>query len=202
MPRSGQLPLTKRQTAVLHSLFIHGSIKRAARHCNRSPATVKNHLLTIYRKLSAENMVEAIYKALSLGLITAPSGDAPPSIIPPPVFTEPRVCDWLTVGNLKLSPSMAVAVVAHAPLQLHMIGIKLLAALAYHPGMYYSRGRLLDEVYGIGQALGQRVVDSHVSRLRKTLHDAGCDHTIATRRGHGYGLVPGSRFDFRRNQVY
>lgn len=189
MPRSVQLPLTKCQVAVLHSLFINGSIKRTARHCNRSPITVKNHLLNIYRKLGVENMVEAIYRALSLGLITAPSGDAPPAIAPPPIIAEPRVRDWLTVGNLKISPSMAVVVVAHAPLKLHMTDFRLLAVLAYHPGMFYSRQKLLDEAWGTENAFQEDVVGQHVRQLRKALREAGCDHTIATVARHGYGLV-------------
>jgi DNA-binding response OmpR family regulator len=67
----------------------------------------------------------------------------------------------------------------------------LLAALAQHPGWVYSRDHLLLEVWGIDAGtIETRLVDQHVTNLRRKLAAAGADGLVHTVRGLGYRLTP------------
>jgi DNA-binding response OmpR family regulator len=65
---------------------------------------------------------------------------------------------------------------------------ELLWHLAEHPGVVFSRARLLTEVWGYPDGMGTRTVDSHVAALRRKL---GPD-LIRTARGVGYALEAGT----------
>jgi DNA-binding response OmpR family regulator len=66
----------------------------------------------------------------------------------------------------------------------------LLAALAQHPGWVYSRDHLLLEVWGIDAGtIETRLVDQHVTNLRRKLAAAGADGLVHTVRGLGYRLA-------------
>ena len=49
----------------------------------------------------------------------------------------------------------------------------------------YSRGELVDCAYGLGHAITDRTVDSHIRRIRRKLSEAGAD-PIETVYGVGY----------------
>jgi two-component system, OmpR family, alkaline phosphatase synthesis response regulator PhoP len=62
----------------------------------------------------------------------------------------------------------------------------LLATLAAHPGLVFTRSQLLDQVWG-GDYYDDHVVDVHVSNLRKKLEDNPADpRYLKTVRGVGY----------------
>jgi two-component system, OmpR family, response regulator len=63
----------------------------------------------------------------------------------------------------------------------------LLRSLMGHPGKVYSRGELVDRAYGLGHAITDRTIDSHVRRMRRKLAEAGAD-PIETVFGIGYRL--------------
>lgn len=63
---------------------------------------------------------------------------------------------------------------------------RLLSFLMHHPERVYSRGQLLDHVWGGNVYVEERTVDVHIRRLRKTLHPHGYDKFIQTVRGAGY----------------
>jgi DNA-binding response OmpR family regulator len=64
---------------------------------------------------------------------------------------------------------------------------KLLAAFIRHRGRVLSREQLLDEVWGHGTRLSDRVVDNHVVALRRKIEqDAGKPQTLISVRGLGY----------------
>ncbi len=63
---------------------------------------------------------------------------------------------------------------------------RLLNFLMTHSDRVYSRGQLLDRVWGANVYLEERTVDVHIRRLRKALAAAGADHYIQTVRGAGY----------------
>jgi DNA-binding response OmpR family regulator len=68
---------------------------------------------------------------------------------------------------------------------------KLLAWLASHPGEILSRERLLEAVWGYGNAVTTRTVDVHVAWLRQKLGDSGpAPRHILTIRGLGYRFMP------------
>ena len=63
----------------------------------------------------------------------------------------------------------------------------LLRSLMGHAEKVYSRGELVDRAYGLGHAITDRTVDSHVRRIRRKLADVGAD-PIETVYGVGYRL--------------
>jgi DNA-binding response OmpR family regulator len=65
--------------------------------------------------------------------------------------------------------------------------LKLLAAFARNSGRLLTRDQLLDEVWGTGIAVTDRVIDNHVVSLRKKIEDdpAAPRHLISV-RGLGY----------------
>ena len=63
---------------------------------------------------------------------------------------------------------------------------RLLEFFMSHPERVYSRGQLLDRVWGSNVYVEERTVDVHIRRLRKVLEPHGHDALIQTVRGAGY----------------
>jgi len=63
---------------------------------------------------------------------------------------------------------------------------RLLEFFMSHPERVYSRGQLLDRVWGSNVYVEERTVDVHIRRLRKVLEPQGYDALIQTVRGAGY----------------
>lgn len=63
---------------------------------------------------------------------------------------------------------------------------RLLEFFMSHPERVYSRGQLLDRVWGSNVYVEERTVDVHIRRLRKVLEPHGYDALIQTVRGAGY----------------
>jgi len=63
---------------------------------------------------------------------------------------------------------------------------RLLLFFMSHPDRVYSRGQLLDRVWGSNVYIEERTVDVHIRRLRKALSDHGHDRLVQTVRGAGY----------------
>lgn len=70
--------------------------------------------------------------------------------------------------------------------QLGPTEFRLLSFLMQHPERVYSRGQLLDHVWGGNVYVDERTVDVHIRRLRKALQPRGYDKYIQTVRGAGY----------------
>ena len=73
------------------------------------------------------------------------------------------------------------------PLTLTLTEFRLLAHLARTPNKVFTRGELLDACLPGSEAL-DRTVDSHLSKLRKKLEQAGGEGLLASTRGVGYRL--------------
>ncbi len=73
-----------------------------------------------------------------------------------------------------------------APVALGPTEYRLLAFLMTHPERVYSRGQLLDRVWGGNVYVEERTDDVHIRRLRKALGDSGYDRFLQTVRGAGY----------------
>lgn len=65
---------------------------------------------------------------------------------------------------------------------------RLLEFLMQHPGRVFSRGQLLDNVWGQTIYIDERTVDVHVGRLRKAVNVEGLPDVIRTIRGAGYAI--------------
>lgn len=63
---------------------------------------------------------------------------------------------------------------------------RLLEFFLSHPDRVYSRGQLLDQVWGRGAYIEERTVDVHIRRLRRILAEHGREELIQTVRGFGY----------------
>jgi two-component system phosphate regulon response regulator PhoB len=65
---------------------------------------------------------------------------------------------------------------------------RLLEFLMRSPGRVFSRGQLLDNVWGETIYIDERTVDVHVGRLRKAVNDGRMPDVIRTIRGAGYSI--------------
>jgi two-component system phosphate regulon response regulator PhoB len=72
------------------------------------------------------------------------------------------------------------------PVALGPTEYRLLAFLMTHPDRVYSRGQLLDRVWGGNVYVEERTVDVHIRRLRKALEPGSYDRFVQTVRGAGY----------------
>lgn len=71
---------------------------------------------------------------------------------------------------------------------------RLLEHFMSHPERVYSRGQLLDAVWGQNVFIEERTVDVHIRRLRKALNEHQKAHFVQTVRGAGYRFgVTGQR---------
>ena len=100
------------------------------------------------------------------------------------------VNDILQHNDLTLSLSEMKVTYKNNNVKLGHKEFKLLTLLMERPGHIFSRGKLLDLVWGHGVYVEERTVDVHMSRLRKALKTASDEHLdpIRTVRDGGYGL--------------
>ena len=100
------------------------------------------------------------------------------------------VNDILQHNDLTLSLSEMKVTYKNNYVKLGPKEFKLLTLLMERPGHIFSRGKLLDLVWGHGVYVEERTVDVHMSRLRKALKTASDENLdpIRTVRDGGYGL--------------
>ncbi|OLB15386.1 MAG: phosphate regulon transcriptional regulatory protein PhoB [Gammaproteobacteria bacterium 13_2_20CM_66_19] len=89
-------------------------------------------------------------------------------------------------GDLKLDPAAHRITAASGKISLWATEFRLLHFLMTHPDRVYSRGQLLDEVWGDHVFVEDRTVDVHIRRLRQALQPSGHEKRIETVRGAGY----------------
>lgn len=98
----------------------------------------------------------------------------------------------LNYGPLRLLPKERQAYLEGKPLPLSQPEFDLLLTLAQHPGMVFTRERLLEKVWGPDFPGIDRVVDVHIAALRKKLmDDPENPRFIETVRGVGYRFREG-----------
>jgi two-component system phosphate regulon response regulator PhoB len=99
-----------------------------------------------------------------------------------PVNTERQI----TMGTIAIDCGSHRVTVAGVEIELTSTEYKLLLYLAEHSGRVMQRELLLQDVWGYNFVGDTRTVDTHVTRLRNKLGDAG--EMIKTVRGFGYKL--------------
>ena len=92
----------------------------------------------------------------------------------------------LVAGGLKLNSASHRVTAGEETVGLGPTEYRLLKFFMSHPDRVYSRGQLLDRVWGGNVYVEERTVDVHIRRLRKALEPSGCDRLIQTVRGAGY----------------
>ncbi len=102
----------------------------------------------------------------------------------------PDVLGALEFRGLRLDPASHRVTADGTGVGLGPTEFRLLRFLMAHPERVYSRGQLLDQVWGETAYIEERTVDVHVRRLRKALHPHGYDSLIQTVRGAGYRFSP------------
>ena len=95
----------------------------------------------------------------------------------------------LRAGPVQLEPATRRATLDGREVDLTRLEFDLLAELAAHPRIVYTRERLLEKVWGYEVGVGGKTVDVHVANLRRKL---GEDIGIRAVRGVGYKLDPES----------
>ncbi|HWW59117.1 MAG TPA: phosphate regulon transcriptional regulator PhoB [Sphingopyxis sp.] len=99
--------------------------------------------------------------------------------------------EMLTYADIELD-SVAHKVVRNS--QIVAMGpteFRLLRHFMEHPGRVFSRGQLLDSVWGQDSDIELRTVDVHIRRLRKAINLPGTADIIRTVRSAGYALDAG-----------
>ena len=96
--------------------------------------------------------------------------------------------DRIEVGTLVLDGESRRILIAEEPISMGPTEFNLLHFFMSHPERAYSRGQLLDQVWGANVYVEERTVDVHIRRLRKALQTPGGDYSglIETVRGTGY----------------
>ena len=92
----------------------------------------------------------------------------------------------ISVGSLVLDPDTFRVTIDDAIVEISPTEFRLLHFFITHPERAYSRGQLLDQVWGQNVYVEERTVDVHIRRLRKTLEPYNYNHYIQTVRSVGY----------------
>ena len=92
----------------------------------------------------------------------------------------------VSAGGLELSPTAHRVSAKGSALELGPTEFRILHFFMTHPERVYSRGQLLDQVWGDHVFVEERTVDVHIRRLRQALEPTGLDHLVQTVRGSGY----------------
>lgn len=92
----------------------------------------------------------------------------------------------ITVKGLSLDPETFRVTVDDHIVEISPTEFRLLHFFITHPERVYTRGQLLDQVWGQNVYVEERTVDVHIRRLRKTLEPHNYNHYIQTVRSVGY----------------
>jgi len=94
----------------------------------------------------------------------------------------------IQVGDLVLDGQGKRILIGEEPVSMGPTEFNLLYFFMSHPERAYTRGQLLDQVWGANIYVEERTVDVHIRRLRKALQQPQGDYSelIQTVRGTGY----------------
>jgi DNA-binding response OmpR family regulator len=92
----------------------------------------------------------------------------------------------ITVANLCLHAEQRTVTVSGQNVVLPRRELLILECLVRNKGRVVPRERLVDETYAIDDEIESNGLEANISRLRKTLREAGCLAEIRVVRGVGY----------------
>lgn len=98
--------------------------------------------------------------------------------------------DLLEAGGLVLNSSSHRVTAGGENVDLGPTEFRLLRFFMARPERVFSRGQLLDRVWGGNVYVEERTIDVHIRRLRKALEQSGVARYIQTVRGAGYRFSP------------
>ena len=91
---------------------------------------------------------------------------------------EVEVEEAVVLGDIVLRRETREVTVGGEPVDLTAKEFDLLAYLMEHPGIVFSRERLLDRVWGMTYLAGTRTVDAHVANVRRKLNRPDLIRTV------------------------
>ncbi len=94
--------------------------------------------------------------------------------------------DLLEADGLKLNDTSHRVSSGESEISLGPTEYRLLHFFMSHPERVFSRGQLLDRVWGGNTYVEERTVDVHIRRLRKALEPFDLERLVQTVRGAGY----------------
>jgi DNA-binding response OmpR family regulator len=104
---------------------------------------------------------------------------------------QPRLDDVVDVPPVRIDVRTRVVRVGGRRVQLAQKEYELLLCLAREPDRVFTKAELLQQVWGYRVAARTRTLDSHASRLRRKLREAGSTAgLIENDWGVGYRLLP------------
>jgi len=92
----------------------------------------------------------------------------------------------IEVDGLRLDPISHRVTANDTNLEVGPTEFRLLQFFMMHQDRVFSRGQLLDNVWGTNTYIEERTVDVHIRRLRKSLSASGHDRLVQTVHGAGY----------------
>lgn len=92
----------------------------------------------------------------------------------------------IQVDQLLFDPISHRVTIDNHPITMGPTEFRLLSFFLTHQERVYSRGLILDHVWGGNVYMDERTVDVHIRRLRKAISLEGHDRFIQTVRGAGY----------------
>ncbi len=95
----------------------------------------------------------------------------------------------LRVGQLTIDLAARIVEIKENRLELPAKEYELLRTLAREPTRVFTREELLRDVWGHAHGGRARTLDSHASRLRRRLADAGADGLLRNVWGVGFRLI-------------
>ncbi|WP_144547071.1 response regulator transcription factor [Bacillus sp. X1(2014)] len=94
----------------------------------------------------------------------------------------------IKVGTLYINKKSYEVKINNKTFMLPLKEFDLLTFLATHPNQVFSRGHLIEKIWGHDFEGDERTVDVHIKRLRERFANIAEDFTIKTIRGVGYSL--------------
>lgn len=94
----------------------------------------------------------------------------------------------IKVGTLYINKKSYEVKINNKTFMLPLKEFELLSFLATHPNQVFSRGHLIEKIWGHNFEGDERTVDVHIKRLRERFANIAEDFTIKTIRGVGYSL--------------
>ncbi|EKN65758.1 DNA-binding response regulator [Neobacillus bataviensis LMG 21833] len=94
----------------------------------------------------------------------------------------------LNLGSLYINKKSYEVKINNKTFMLPLKEFELLTFLATHPNQVFSRGHLIEKIWGLDFEGDERTVDVHIKRLRERFTGIADDFSIKTIRGVGYSL--------------
>lgn len=94
----------------------------------------------------------------------------------------------LAYADLQLDPATHRVARGGRAVRLGPTEFRLLRHFMEHPRRVFTRGQLIDAVWGMDVHVDERTVDVHIRRLRKALNEGGEPDLVRTVRAAGYAL--------------